>query len=96
MITEFLAKEQEPQRESSHPIGEYFLSSPWYDDVIFVLQHLQAPEGMDKTKSRFLKQTLTRFYILNEKLYWKEPVGILLNCMDEHKAKKIIEEFHVG
>ena len=78
------------------PIGEYFLSSPWYDDVIFVLQHLQASEGMDKTKAIFLKQTSTRFCILNEKLYWKEPVGILLNCVDEHKAKKIIEDFHVG
>ena len=90
MITEFSAKEQEPQRELPPPIGEYFLLSPWYDDVIFILQHLQSLEGMDKTKARFLKQTSTRFCILNEKLYWKEPVGILLNCMDEHKAKKLI------
>ena len=51
---------------------------------------------MDKTKARFLKQTSTRFSILNDKLYLKDPMGILLNCVDEHEAKKLIKEFHVG
>ena len=50
---------------------------------------------MDKTRSRFLKKKATRFCILNKKLYWKETVGILLNCMDEHEDKKLIEEFHI-
>ena len=49
---------------------------------------------MDKTRARFLKQKVTTFCILNEKLYWKDPGGILLNCMDKHKEKKLIEEFH--
>ena len=51
---------------------------------------------MDKTRERFLKQKATRFFILNEKLYWKEPRGVLLNCVDEQEAKKLIEEFHSG
>ena len=45
---------------------------------------------MDKTRARFLKQKATRFFILNEKLYWEEAGGVLLNCVDEHEAKKFI------
>ena len=51
---------------------------------------------MDKTRARFLKQKERRFYILNEKLYWKEPGGVLQNYVNEHEAKRPIEEFHAG
>ena len=29
-------------------------------------------------------------------MYWKEPRGILMNCMDKYEAKRLMEEFHVG
>ena len=51
---------------------------------------------MDKTRARFLKQKATRFCILNEKLYSKDPGGFLLNCVEEQEAKRHIEEFHAG
>ena len=50
---------------------------------------------MDRTRSRFLKQKASRLCILDRKLYWKEPGGVLLNCVNE-EAKKLIQEFHVG
>ena len=40
MIAEFSTEEQEPQGHSGPSIGEYFLLSPWYTDVIFILQHV--------------------------------------------------------
>ena len=76
-------------------MAEHFLSSPWYFDIIFVLQHLQAPQGMDRKRARFLKKE-TRFYILNEKLYWKEPGGVLPNSVDEQEAKKLVNNFMQG
>lgn len=33
----------------------FFLSSPWYKDIIFVLRNLQVPPEMERTKARFLK-----------------------------------------
>ena len=51
---------------------------------------------MYKTRSRFLKQTMTRLCILNKKLYWKECRIFFLNCVEKHEAKKLIDEFHVG
>ena len=40
MIVELSAEEQNPQGQPGPPVGEHFLSSPWYIDIIFVLQHL--------------------------------------------------------
>ena len=83
MIAELLAEDKNPQGQPGPPVGDHSLSSQWYTDIIFVLQHLQGPQSMDKTRAKFLKQTEMRFCILNEKLYWKEPRWFLLNYVDE-------------
>ena len=71
-------------------IGEVFLNSPWYADLIFVLQNLQAPPSLTKTKARFLKLQALKFCILEGNLYWKDPVGILLNCLMKDEADKVL------
>ena len=55
MIAELSAEEKNPQRKPGPPVGENFLSSSWYTNVILVLQHLQASRGMDKIRAKFLK-----------------------------------------
>ena len=64
--------------------------------MIYVLQHLQAPLEMSKNKASFVKLKAVKFSILNGLLYWKDPGGILLNCLLEDEAKKIMKEFHKG
>ena len=57
------------QGEMATPnVKEVFLNSPWYADLIFVLQNLQAPPGLTKTKARFLKLKALKFCILDETL----------------------------
>jgi hypothetical protein len=73
-----------------------FIDSPWYADIIYVLENLQAPPGMSKTKARFLKLKAVKFCILDNSLYWKDPGGILLSCLLEDDAKRAIQEFHKG
>jgi hypothetical protein len=59
------------QGEMATPnVKEVFLNSPWYADLIFVLQNLQAPPGLTKTKARFLKLKALKFCILEGNLYW--------------------------
>jgi hypothetical protein len=77
-------------------VSEVFLNSPWYRDLIFVLHNLQAPPGLTKTKARFLKLKALKFCILEGNLYWKDPGGILLNCLLKDEADKVLQEFHVG
>ena len=66
---------------------QQFIHSPWYADIIYVLENLQAPPGMSKTKARFLKLKGVKFCILDNSLYWKDPKGILFSCLLEDDVK---------
>jgi hypothetical protein len=77
-------------------VSQRFVDSSWYINIIYVLRNLQAPQGLSKTKARFLNLKAVKFYILDNSLYWKYPRGILLSCLLENDAKQGIEEFHGG
>jgi hypothetical protein len=66
----------------------------WYKDLIHFLQTLQPPPGLDKTKVRYLKLKAIRYCIVDHVLYWKDPVGVLLRCLDPDEAKKTMSDFH--
>ena len=57
---------------------------------------MQAPVDMDKTRARFIKMKIVKYCILNGCLYWKDPGGVLLNCLLEEEKKQMIKEFHEG
>jgi len=73
-----------------------FNESTWYRDIIFYLQNLQCPDHMDRSQARSLKLKAIKYCILDEKLYWKDPSGILLTCIIEEQTDEIIDEFHKG
>ena len=73
-----------------------FSMSPWYSDIVYVLQNLQAPAGLRKTRARLVKLKVSKFCILNQYHYWKDPGGVLLNCLLENEAKQTMKEFHKG
>ena len=77
-------------------IFPYFLGLPWYKDIIYVLQNLQALEGLSKTQARLVKLKSAKFCILNGYLYWKDLGGVLLNCIFENEAQLKTKEFHQG
>ena len=51
---------------------------------------------MPRNKSITLKLKAAKFCILNFALYWKDPSGMLLNCLVEEEAKRVVEDFHRG
>ena len=63
-----------------------FTTSPSYSDIVHVLQNLQAPAGLSKTRARFVKLKAAKFCILNQYLYWKDPRGVLLNFLLENES----------
>ena len=86
----------EDEENSPLQVSEMFVASPWYSDIVYVLQNLSSPPGMTRNKGRTLKLKATKFCILNSALYWKDPGGVLLNCLVEEEAKKVMEDFHKG
>lgn len=77
-------------------VSYMFLNSPWYSDIVYVLQHISPPPGMSRSKGRSLKLKSAKFYILDSALYWKDPGRVLLNCLVEDEARKVMNDFHRG
>jgi hypothetical protein len=90
----FIADLSTNSKEETIPhVSQKFLDSPWYADIIYVLRNVQAPLDLRKTKAIFLKLKARKFCIINHSLYWKDPGGILLNCLLEEEVKKAINDF---
>jgi hypothetical protein len=58
----------------------------WYKDIIYFLQELRPPDGMGKNKARDLKLKAIRYFLIDQVLYWKDPLGVLLKCLDPQEA----------
>jgi hypothetical protein len=84
------------EEEVSPQVSQKFLDLTWYSGIIFVLQNLQAPPELTKTKARFLKQKAIKFCALNGSLYWKDPGGVLLKFLLEDESQQTMKEFHKG
>jgi hypothetical protein len=87
---------ENPQEETTMQVSQKLIDSPWYTNIIYVLRNLQAPLGLCKTNSRFLKLKSTKFCILYSSLYCKYIGGILLSFLLEDDAEQAIGEFHKG
>eukprot|EP00253_Pinus_taeda_P008650 PITA_08650 len=90
------AMSDENEEGSSIQVSEMFFLSPWYSDIIYVLQNWSPPPGMTRNKSRTLKLKAAKFCILNSALYWKDLSGVLLNCLVEEEVKQVMEDFLKG
>eukprot|EP00253_Pinus_taeda_P026893 PITA_26893 len=86
----------ENDEESPIEVSEMFALSPWYSDIIYVLKNLSPLPGMTRNKARTLMLKAVEFCILNSTLYWKDPVGVLLNRLVEREAKQVMEDCHQG
>jgi hypothetical protein len=66
----------------------------WYKELIYFLQNLQCPTGLEKTKVKDLKLKAFMYCIVDQILCWKDPLGVILRCLDLEEAKQTMTEFH--
>eukprot|EP00253_Pinus_taeda_P012050 PITA_12050 len=90
------AMSEENEENLPIQVSDMFLLSSWYSNIIYVLKNLSSPPGMAKNKIRALKLKAAKFCIMNGALYWKDPSGVLLNCLVEEEEKQVMKEFHKG
>jgi hypothetical protein len=55
---------------------------------------LRHPDGLEKNEVRPLKLKAIKYYLIDQVLYWKDPLGFLLRCMDSQEAQKAMTGFH--
>lgn len=89
-----IAAMSEDESGSLIQVSKMFLKSPWYSNIVYVLQHLLPPPGMSISKGRSLKLKFEKFYI--SAFYWKDPGGFLLNCLVEDEAQQVMNDLHTG
>lgn len=68
----------------------------WYKDIIHYLQNLSCPNHLVGHKRRALRLRATKYCIMKDGLGWRNPEGVILRCVDEVEAKRLISEFHSG
>jgi hypothetical protein len=88
-----------PQAESSNKNSQGALSletCTWYKDILYFLQELKPPDRKGKSKARALKLKAVRYCLIDQALYWKDPLGVFLRCLDPQEAQKVIFDFHNG
>jgi hypothetical protein len=74
--------------DTSSQVNPPLAECAWYRDIIFFLQKLQPPDGMEKNKVRALKLRSIKYCLIDQVLYWKYPLGVLLRCLDPQEAQK--------
>jgi hypothetical protein len=60
-----------------------------------MLNFLSPPE-LDKSKFRSLKLRTVKYCIIDQFLFWKDPNGFLLRCVDEKEAEHIFYDLRHG
>jgi hypothetical protein len=67
-------------------VSSHLADCEWYSHIIYFLQNLAAPPDMRKTKVRALKLKVVKFCISDKILFWKDPLGVLLRCINKDES----------
>ena len=57
---------------------------------------MQLPNSLSKSVRQSLKFKVVNYYIINGKLYWKYPIGVLLNDILPSQVDYLIKKHHIG
>lgn len=77
-------------------IDEKFLLSEWYSDIVHFQKNFECPSEFSKNQCKILKVEAIKYCIINENLYWKDPLNVLFLFLTESETKGIIDQFHAG
>jgi hypothetical protein len=84
---------KDKEGEEMH-VSAHLANCKWYSHIIHFLQTLSVPSYLTKTQGRDLKFKAMNFYINGNLLFWKNPIGLLLRCINQEETVKVMIEFH--
>ena len=92
VATDYFTKwlEAIPTRNATSKVVNSFLLS----NVIYYLQHMEAPSHLTENEKRSTKLQAIRYILVQGSLWWRNFKGILLKCVDQEKAKEVLSEMH--
>jgi len=81
-----------PGRKQS--LAENLASCEWYSTIAQFLLELEAPLGLSLSQAKSIKLREAKYYIHEDLLYWRDPSGILLRCLDKEQSMEFMHQFH--
>jgi hypothetical protein len=75
-------------------VSSHLADCEWCGHIVYFLQNLTAPPDMSKTQVRALKLKAIKFCISDKILFWKDPLGVLLRCINKDESVQIMTKFH--
>jgi len=57
------------------------------------MEHL-VPPGFNSSQARTIKLKTAKYCIHENLLYWRDPSGVLLRCLDKEQSVEVMQQFH--
>eukprot|EP00253_Pinus_taeda_P031853 PITA_31853 len=75
-------------------LDDNLASCEWYSTIAQFLLKLEVPLGLSSSQARTIKLRAAKYCILENLLYWRDPSGILLRCLDKEQSMEVMHQFH--
>ena len=75
-------------------MAENLASCEWYCTTAQFLLKLEVPQGLSSSQARTIKLRAAKYCIHENLLYWRDPSGILLRCLDKEQSIEVMHWFH--
>ena len=84
-------EEEVVEPERNHSVAKNLASFDWYSAIIKFLLKLQNPPGFTQSQARTIKLRVDKYCINENLLYWRDPFGVLLRCLDKEQVKEVMQ-----
>eukprot|EP00253_Pinus_taeda_P001465 PITA_01465 len=82
----------EPGKNQS--LVENLTSRGWYSVIAQFLLKLEIPPDLSSSQAKTIKLRATKYCTHENLLYWRDPFGILLRCLDKEQSMEVMQQFH--
>jgi hypothetical protein len=72
------------------PVSEH----PWYKNLVYYLQNQRCPDNLDTHQRRRLHLESARNVIIGDFVFRRSIDGMLLHCVNNEEAQKMLQETH--
>ena len=87
-------EEEAAEPEKNHTLAENLVSCDWYSTIVKFLLKLEIPPSSSTSQARTIKLRATKYCINENLLYWKDPSGVILRCLDKEQSIEFMQQFH--
>jgi hypothetical protein len=67
---------------------------PWYKNFVYYLKNQRCPNNLDTHQRRRLCLKSARYVIIGDLLFTRSVDGMLLPCVNNEEAHKLLQETH--